>query len=344
MKKVNLKDLSKTEIDEFIESIGEKSFRADQIWNWLYIREVSTFEEMTNISKELRLKLSEKAYISSLKLIDQQTSKKTGTAKFLWELEDGLKIESVYIPERQRHTVCISTQVGCPLGCTFCATAKMGYKRNLKVSEIVNQVMAITKKIGRKPTNIVVMGMGEPFLNYNNLMKALYILNNMDGLAYSHRRITISTAGLVPQIIRYAKEEHQFKLAVSLHATTDKTRSAIMPINRKFPLEELMSALKEYTKNTKNRITFEYILIDQINDFPEDGKRLLKMVRNLPCKINLISYNASGNKQYSSSSPARVHAFSEAVSHLIAPVTMRLSKGDDIKGACGQLAGREKEF
>lgn len=339
--KTDLKNLSREELTVFVTELGEKPFRAEQIWNWLYARGVCDFQEMTNLSKSFRDRLAKSACIGHLHLEDRQESHKTGTVKYLWRLKDDITVESVYIPERSRHTICISTQVGCALGCDICATARIGFTRNLSVSEIVNQVTSVAEDIGRKPTNIVVMGMGEPFLNYDNLITALYILNSPDGLAISHRRITISTAGIVPQMYRYTEERHPFKLAISLHATTDTMRNRIMPINRKYPLKELMAAAKAYTRSAKNRLTFEYVLIDGINDSKENAQQLRKMLRAIPCKVNLISYNASGNSRYTASPPQRVRAFTEEIRYLLAPVTLRLSRGDDIKGACGQLAGEK---
>ncbi|MBN2415596.1 23S rRNA (adenine(2503)-C(2))-methyltransferase RlmN [bacterium] len=340
-RKTDLKSLSREGLTAFISGLEEKPFRAEQIWNWLYARGVSDFQHMTNLSKAFRERLETVACISRLELEDRQVSKKTGTVKYLWRLEDGREVESVYIPDGNRHTICISTQVGCALGCDICATARIGFTRDLTVSEIVNQVMDTAADMGRKPTNIVVMGMGEPFLNYDNLITALYIINSRDGLAVSHRRITISTAGIAPLIRRYAGEGHPFKLAISLHATTDSVRSRIMPINRKYPLKDLMAAAGVYARTARDRLTFEYVLIDGINDSKEDARRLRNMLRTIPCKVNLISYNAGGNSRYAASPPERVRVFTDEIRHLLAPVTLRLSRGDDINGACGQLAGKK---
>src|SRR4030042_3115115 len=242
MEQVNLKGLSRQELQDFVLSIGEKSFRAGQVWSWMYQKGAASFDEMTNISKDLRAEFKQLATISSLEEAGRRTSAVSQTVKFVWKLEDGRNIESVYIPEQDRRTVCISTQVGCAMGCVFCATGAMGFIRNLQVHEILDQIICITRIIGIKPTNIVAMGMGEPFLNYENVMKALDIINDPEGIAIGHRKITISTAGIVPGIMRYKKENRPYKLAISLNATTDTLRSRLMPVNRKYPVAALIDA------------------------------------------------------------------------------------------------------
>ncbi len=329
--------MSRQELDQFIADIDEKSFRAGQIWSWIYQKNLTSFDQMTNISQSLRTKIDRIAFISSLKLVNKTVSTRSKTEKFLWELGDGLRIESVYIPEGKRRTVCISCQVGCALKCRFCATGSMGFIRNLEVEEITDQVLSILREIGGKPTNIVVMGMGEPFLNVNNVIKALYILNHSDGMAIGHRKITISTAGIIPQLIRYAEEAHPFKLAISLNATTDPQRTYLMPINLKYPLHELLRTARIYTKKIKKRITFEYVLLKGINDTQADAHRLLGLLNGIPCKVNLIAYNPTGNR-FKAPDEDTIKHFAEAIRPLCAPVTTRLSKGDDIHAACGQLA------
>ena len=337
MQKRNLKGLSRQELDAFIAGIGEKHFRSSQIWSWMYFRGLTSFDGMTNLSKNLRSKLDGVATISSLKLIEKKTSSTSGTEKFLWELEDGLRLESVYIPEKRRRTVCISSQVGCGLGCRFCATASMGFVRNLYPHEIIDQVVSVGREVGEKPTNIVVMGMGEPLMNYDNVVKALNIINDAEGIAVSHRKITVSTAGIIPQLRRYTAEGHPYKLAISLNATTDAQRSKLMPVNRKYPLQELIRAARAYTHHMRRRLTFEYVLMKGVNDSPADAQRLLKLLKGIPCKVNLIAYNP-GRTGYARSDDERIQAFAESIRPLCAPVTLRLSRGDDIEGACGQLA------
>ncbi|MBN2030607.1 23S rRNA (adenine(2503)-C(2))-methyltransferase RlmN [bacterium] len=337
MKKTNLKSLSRQELDQLIADIDEKSFRAGQIWSWIYQKNVTSFNRMSNISQSLRTKLDRMAFISSLKLIHKTVSLRSNTEKFLWELEDGFRIESVYIPEGKRRTLCISSQVGCGLQCRFCATGSMGFRRNLETEEITDQVLSTYREMGEKPTNIVVMGMGEPFLNFDNVLKALVIINHSDGLAIGHRKITISTAGIIPQLIRYMKESHPFRLAVSLNATTDAQRTRLMPINKKYPLHQLLQTARTYTQKTKKRITFEYVLFKGINDTQADANRLLKLLKGMPCKVNLIAYNPTANP-FKTPDEDTIHHFAETIRPLCAPVTMRLSKGDDIQAACGQLA------
>lgn len=333
----NLLSCSRDEMRKYIEKIGEKSFRSDQLWTWIYNRGVLDFQSMTNLSRDFRSKLEKIAVIPSLKLIDKQESNLSGTKKFLWELKDGQNIESVYIPEKSRRTVCLSSQVGCALDCQFCATGKMGFIRNLDCHEICGQILTITREIGQKPTNIVIMGMGEPFLNYQNVIKALFIINDPEGIAIGQRKITISTAGIVPKLYEYADQGLPFKLAISLNATTDRQRTKLMPINRKYPIQDLIKAAKYYTIKQKKRITFEYVLIRGVNDSPEDALRLMTLVRGVPCKVNLIAYNSTRN-QYMRPDEEKIHAFAESIRTLRAPVTVRLSHGHDINGACGQLA------
>jgi len=337
MKKPILKGLSRKELIQFVTGLGEKSFRASQIWSWIYQKGANHFDEMSNISLPLRTRLNQSAAIGNLQLLSKQNSPASKTTKFLWGLEDGQRIESVYIPEGKRRTVCISSQVGCALKCGFCATGRMGFRRDLTAFEIIDQVLGIRRETGEQPTNIVVMGMGEPFLNYDNMIEALTIINDPEGIAVGHRKITISTSGIIPQIQRYTREGHPFKLAISLNATTDDQRSKLMPINKKYPLPDLLRAVKEYTSKSKKRVTFEYVLLKGVNDTDEDARRLLKLLSPIPCKVNLIAYNPTSNK-YQTPDEKRIEAFAELIRPLCAPVTLRLSKGDDIHAACGQLA------
>lgn len=335
--KNNLKGLSREELLQFVEKIGERSFRAGQLWSWIYQRGVTSFDEMTNISKEFRARLGSIAYIGSLKLKEEKQSKISGTRKFLWILEDGLKVESVYIPDGKRRTVCISTQVGCPLKCAFCATGSMGFIRNLQPNEIVDQVLSIQRSVGEKPSNIVLMGMGEPFLNYDNVIKALFIIKDPEGIAIGHRKITISTAGIIPGLKRYIQERQPFQLAISLNATKEAQRSQIMPINKSYPLRDLLHVARDYTKKSKKRLTFEYVLIKDVNDSLEDAKRLIRILHNIPCKVNLIAYNQTHNR-FVRPEEEQIQAFAVSIRKICSPITLRLSRGDDIQGACGQLS------
>jgi 23S rRNA (adenine2503-C2)-methyltransferase len=271
--------------------------------------------------------------------LEKKTQGTTSVVKYLWKCLDGALIESVYIPEGKRRTFCVSSQVGCTLGCAICATGRMGWKRNLHPGEITDQVVQMIRSLGLRPTNLVLMGMGEPLLNYKHVIKALHILNDPDGTAIGHRKITISTAGIVPVLKTYIKEKQPFKLAVSLNATTDRQRSVIMPVNRKYPLHELLRTIRTYTEVSKKRVTFEYVLIRDFNDTPEDAERLKKLIKSIPCKINLIACNPV-DKRFERPDEARIESFAEILRSLNAPVTLRLSKGNEIKGACGQLAVR----
>ncbi len=336
--KINLKNFSRKELTGFIRNSGEKSFRADQLWQWIYQKQVTTFSEMTNMAKSFQEKLLQTATIETLTLKDK-TESESGTVKFLWELNDGLAIESVYIPEGKRKTLCVSSQVGCTLRCCFCATGQLGFIRNLEPFEIIDQVLSVQRELQLSLSNIVMMGMGEPFLNYTRLLKALYVLNDSDGVALGHRKITISTAGIIPKLRQYTSERHPFKLAISLNATTQAQRENIMPVTRTYALNDLMSAAREYTKHSKKRITFEYVLLKDVNDSQEDIRRLKMMLKDIPCKLNIIAYNDT-NSEFMTPSKSRIKWFAESLKAIKAPVTVRLSKGDDIQGACGQLAAQ----
>jgi 23S rRNA (adenine2503-C2)-methyltransferase len=337
LRRVRLKTLDKSGLSEWIDSIGEKPYRGRQLWSWMYGKGASSFDDMTDLSKAFRLKLADLAELETLRLERETDSGLTGTRKFLWECGDGVRIETVFIPDADRRTVCVSSQAGCALGCAFCATGGMGFIRNLESWEIVEQVLGSRRITGIRPTNIVVMGMGEPFLNYENVLKAMDVLSDPAGPAIGHRRITISTAGIVPGIRRFTREGRPYKLAISLNATADAIRSKIMPVNRTYPMAGLLSAVKEYTGKTGKRVTFEYVLIRNVNDSMEDAERLLKLLKNLPCKVNLIPFNPGAGK-FQRPDDGRVSAFLEAIKPLASPVIVRMSRGTDISAACGQLA------
>jgi len=340
MKKMNLKGLTSDEIEHLVISQGEKRFRANQLFAWIYRRNALTFEEMTDISKGFRSKLNEVAEIGQLKLVRTVQSNLTKTQKFLFELPDGHRIETVLMEEELRLTACLSTQVGCALGCSFCATARLGFHRNLEAWEIVDQLLAVKRLSGKNPTNVVIMGMGEPFLNYENVIKACHLLNHPDGAAISHRKIVISTSGIVPRIVQYADEKQPFKLAISLNAPTGIQRSKIMPINKKYPLEKLMDAVKYYAQRSRLRVTFEYILLKGFNDRPEDAIQLKKLVQGLRCKINLIPLNPVHQRD-PQPDEVRINQFYAYFREFPAVVSVRWSKGTDIEAACGQLAARD---
>jgi len=357
MEKPNLKGLTLKELEQFATSVGEQKYRGRQLFDWLYAREAASFAEMTSLSKPFRAKLEAEARIDSLKLVEVQTSSEDGTAKYLFQLPDAKQFESVLIPprtafsgadarageEQTRMTLCVSTQVGCPLDCKFCATATMGFLRNLSAGEIIDQVIQVKKISGKKITNLVYMGMGEPLLNYEHSMNSAEIIAN--GLNIAAKRIAISTAGWVPGIRRMADEQRKMKLAVSLHSLDDDSRSELMPVNKRFPLGDLLDAVSYYYSKTRTRVTFEYILFDRWNDSDEDIKRLTKLSRTVPCKINIIPFHSiafTGMDRFAGSLRPTPHSrmteFVEQLRSAHATVFVRSNSGEDIDAACGQLA------
>lgn len=332
--KINLKGLWIEDLEKLLLDLGEKRYKANQLALWMYDKRATDFNQMTDLSKTLREKLSHIAYIDSIKLIQSQTSEIDFSEKFLFELKDREKIETVLMWEKDRVTVCVSTQVGCPLGCTFCATGKMGFKRNLTSGEIVDQIMALKD---HKITHVVLMGMGEPFLNYENVIKAIRIMNSELGLSFAANKITLSTAGIPEMIKKLADKPLKIKLAVSLNAPTDEKRDQLMPINKKHPLKALLEAVKYYTKKKKGRVTFEYVLIKDFNDSQKDALELSKLVQGIPCKINLIPYNSVPGLPFEKPSEEKVIAFRDYLFPRCPAVTLRKSKGGDMQPACGQL-------
>ena len=350
-KKIYLKDFRLSEIEDFIISLGEPKFRGKQIFNWMYDNLIYKFDEMGNLPKSLREKLDEVSQINTLKLISIQGSQSTDTKKYLFETYDGKKIESVIIPENGRRTLCISTQVGCPLDCKFCATGLMGYTRNLSTGEIIDQYLMTLKDLSPETiTNIVYMGMGEPMLNYSATEKSLKILLHDLGNKIGRTRITVSTSGIPKKIIELADSGTKVKLALSLHSCFDDIRDKIMPINIKYNLHENIEALKYYARTTKTKIMFEYIMLKGINDRDEDLKELIKFCRKLPSKVNLIPFNSIAhmvNGGFSAElEPTPLPRIKEFAAGLIEKeifVIRRNTQGDDIAAACGQLAIKEKQ-
>lgn len=320
-----------------LENIDEKKFRADQIFVWIYKKNVLAFEEMSNLSKNLRQKLDEEFDLSLLKVNKVAESPSDGTRKYLFELNDGNFIESVYMQEGDRVTLCISTMVGCPVRCPYCATGLMGFTRHLTTAEIVNQYLYINGKEDNPITNIVFMGMGEPFLNYDNAIKAAQIFNSPSGPAVSARKITISTCGIVPAINRFTKEEHKFKLAISLNGSNDEQRNIMVPINVKYSINTLLPTIKKYTHRSGQRVTFEYILVKDFNDSAEDAKRLKSMLSGFPCKLNVIPYNENSHCAFKAPDESGLNKFVKRLYNAPFAVTVRRSKGLDIAAACGQL-------
>lgn len=336
--KIEIKDLSVEELSILLKGMGKEQFRAKQIFKWLYKRDAATFEEMTDLSKDLRAQLPERFTLSRFPVKNIQTSK-DGTEKLLLELNDGNTVEIVLIPNaRQRLTLCISSQVGCSLRCTFCRTGMGGFVRNLTTGEITEQVMAATRHVGpdTRITNIVFMGMGEPLLNYDNVIKAIKIFYTNDGLNFSPRKITLSTVGLVPEMKRLGKDI-EVSLAISIHAGDNDTRTDLMPINRKYPLAMLLDACREYPLRKRGRITYEYLLINGINDSQADARQLAVLMSQLKSKINLIPFNPFEGCDFDRPSDARIEAFQKVLLDKGQFAIIRKSKGDDILAACGQL-------
>ncbi|MDL5055062.1 23S rRNA (adenine(2503)-C(2))-methyltransferase RlmN [Oscillatoria laete-virens NRMC-F 0139] len=346
----DLKSLLDTELQAWVGEQFEPHYRARQILDWVHKKRVKSIADMSNLPAALREKLAAQFAFAPLELVRKQGSADT-TQKFLWRLSDGQMVESVLIPanpalygERSdRHTLCVSSQVGCAYGCKFCASGLDGWKRNLDAGEIVGQVMAAEEHGGHKVNNIVFMGMGEPLANYDQLLKAIRIINAEWGVGIGARKMTVSTSGLVPQIRRLAEEPLQIRLAISLHGATNGTRDKIMPVNRKYPLEELLAACREYLRKKDQMITFEYILIDRVNDSPADADALGKICRNLKVKVNLIPYNSVDGLEWSRPPERAQIAFADKVRSYGVTATLRLEKGHDIDAACGQLRLKEMD-
>jgi 23S rRNA (adenine2503-C2)-methyltransferase len=341
--KKDIRLLSKAQLEEALLGFGEKKFRANQVYEWLWQRSATDFEDMSNLSKELRQKMKANFFMNPI-MEDKVQFSDDGTIKGRYRLHDGHLIEAVLIPVPvdNRFTVCVSTQVGCSLTCTFCATGRMGRIRNLDASEIYDQVVAINKqsieKFGHPLTNIVYMGMGEPLLTYSNVIKSVELIT--EGLNFSPKRITVSTAGIAKMIRKLADDNVKFNLALSLHAADDVKRNKIMPINEQNTLAVLVSALDYFYKKTKNRITFEYITFQNFNDTLEDAKNLVKICKRIPARVNIIEYNPIDNAPFEKSAEANIDRFAQYLRDNDVAVTVRKSRGKDIDAACGQLANK----
>ncbi|MCG8411988.1 MAG: 23S rRNA (adenine(2503)-C(2))-methyltransferase RlmN [Bacteroidales bacterium] len=338
--------LSLNEIKDFLLSNGEKAFRAKQIYEWLWTKPVSDFNDMTNLSKNLRYLLADKFTLNAVKVENMQISKDK-TIKLAFKLHDGMLVEGVLIPSENRTTACISSQVGCSLACEFCATAKMGFCRNLTAGEIYHQVvqiMNISKEKYNLPlSNIVLMGMGEPLLNYENVLKATEMISSEKGLAMSPQRITLSTAGLPRMIKKLADDNVKFNLAISLHSANNKKRSELMPVNRHNSLEDLSEAIVYFNDKTGTRVTFEYLLLGGINDSLADAKELAEYCKQFPIKINIIEYNSTNDARFVRASNENFDQFVTFLKSRNMVVNVRRSRGMDIAAACGQLAGKKKK-
>ncbi len=344
MEKVDLKNLSPSELVEFLGTFGKERYRSIQILRWFYQKGVESFDEMTNLSKRFRHELHQVSFISTLQPLHIEQAW-DGTKKYLFRLEDGNRIESVLIPDKKRLTLCLSTQVGCALGCRFCLTGKMGLKRNLTTSEILNQILAVRKILLAREsiTNIVLMGMGEPLANYQNTLKAIELMHHPDAFKFSSRRITLSTVGLLPELERLAKEKISFRLAISLNATDEETRSQMMPINRLYPLKKILALCKIFLLHPRTRITFEYVMVAGINDSSLDAKRLLRLLRGIPSKVNLIPLNEAPGIPFKKPLEEKVKQFQEILMEGGLTAIVRMSKGREISAACGQLQGKSSD-
>ncbi|GAB3289529.1 bifunctional tRNA (adenosine(37)-C2)-methyltransferase TrmG/ribosomal RNA large subunit methyltransferase RlmN [Pseudidiomarina tainanensis] len=345
-KKVNLLDLNREGMRAFFKELGEKPFRADQVMKWVYHYCVDDFDQMTNLNKVLREKLKQVAEIRAPEVRMQQQSS-DGTIKFAMTLFDGQDVETVWIPDRDRATLCVSSQVGCALECTFCSTAQQGFNRNLKVAEIIGQVWRVNKLLGafgdtgvKAVTNVVMMGMGEPLLNLNNVVPAMDLMLDDNAFGLSKRRVTLSTSGVVPALYKL-KEEIDVALAISLHAPNDELRNEIVPINKKYNIQEFLKASRDYIDGSKanKNITIEYVMLDHINDSMEQAAELAELLKDTPCKINLIPFNPFPGSDYGRSSNSRIDRFAKVLMEKGYIVVVRRTRGDDIDAACGQLVG-----
>jgi len=342
---VNLLGLNREELEQTLEGLGQKPFRARQLMRWIHHFGVSDFGNMTDIAKTLRDTLATHATVEVPRLLSEQTSA-DGTRKWLLELSPGNAIETVFIPEDDRGTLCISSQVGCALACTFCATGRQGFNRNLTTAEIIGQVWWANRALGRDPkgerviSNVVFMGMGEPLLNYDAVVKAIDILLDDFGYGLSRRRVTVSTSGVLPALERL-RERAPVALAVSLHAPTDALRDILVPINQKYPIKDLMAACRHYLEVApRDFVTFEYVLLDGVNDSEAQAHQLIACVADVSCKFNLIPFNPFPNSGYQRSRPDAVRRFRDILMQAGFVVTVRKTRGDDIDAACGQLAGQ----
>lgn len=336
---MNLVGLTQTELVSLASDLGEKPFRGKQLYRQIYHRKIYDLAGMTDLSQGFRDRLASDHSVETLQVQRRQDSS-DGTVKFLFRLADGEFIESVYIPEDHRETLCISSQVGCAVGCTFCLTAQMGFRRNLSAGEIVAQVLSAIRHqvLRREGFNVVFMGMGEPLYNYKNVMKAFRIMTDPAGMNLSHRRITVSTSGIVPVLERMQGEHPLPNLAISLNATTDSVRRLIMPVNDKWPLESLLDACRKFPLEPRRRITFEYVLLDGQNDRVEDARRLVRLLSGIPAKINLIPYNANPGLPHRRPGDDRVERFRRILVDSRVSAFVRRTRGHDISAACGQLA------
>ena len=343
--KVNLLNLAKPELQAFFTEIGEKPFRASQVMKWIYQFGVCDFDEMTNLSKSLREKLKQQAEIRPPEIVSEHRSL-DGTIKWVLRVDDLNCIESVFIPEADRATLCVSSQVGCALDCRFCSTAQQGFNRNLSVAEIIGQIWIANKAMGCEPredrviSNVVLMGMGEPLLNFDNVVNAMSLMLDDEAYGLSKRRVTLSTSGVIPALDRL-KEVSDVSLAVSLHAPNDELRNELVPLNRKYPIKDLLEACRRYLgDDARRKITFEYVMLAGVNDTDQHAHQLARLLKNVPSKVNLIPFNPFPRTTYQCSSQQRIDAFRDILYKYGLTTITRKTRGNDIDAACGQLAGQ----
>ena len=332
----NIKDYNLEELKKEFEEMGEKSFRAEQVFKWIYEEKVTSFDEMTNLSLNLREKLKQNYQMCVYKIIKKQESS-DGTKKYLFDVLDGNAIETVLMEYHHGYSICVSSQIGCKMGCKFCASTGIAFIRNLSSGEIVEQILAVERDQNIKISNVVFMGIGEPLDNYDNVVNAIRIINNPKGINIGARHISVSTSGLVPNIYKLAEEKIQCTLSISLHATTDEQRSKMMPVNNMYNIEELLKACKDYIKMTNRRISFEYALAKDNNDNLEDAKRLVNLLKGMLCHVNLIPINKIENGKFDKSSNQNIIKFRDYLNEHGIVATIRRELGSDIDAACGQL-------
>jgi 23S rRNA (adenine2503-C2)-methyltransferase len=337
VKILQIKNLLLEELQTYLESLNIPRYRANQIFNWIYQKKVIKWEEMTNLPGELGRQMAVLGVELSAVTVDSCITADDGTTKFLFELPDHERVESVFIPETERNTVCFSTQAGCGMGCAFCATGKNGLTRNLTTAEIVDQIVRVEALTGKRLTNLVAMGQGEPLANYDALLKAIRVINHSQGLGIGARRITISTCGIVPAILKLATEPFQVNLAISLHAADDSLRNQLLPINKSYPLNKLMDASRVYIKATGRRITYEYTLIDGVNDRLCDRENLIKLLTGMLCHINLIPFNQIPDTKFTRSKAEIIKKFALVLNQAGIETTIRKERGSILTAACGQL-------
>ena len=332
----NIKDYNLDSLKEEFVNMGEKSFRAEQVFKWLYVDKVKEFDEMTNLSLELREKLKQNYTICNFNILQKQESK-DGTIKYLFDILDGNAIETVLMSYHHGYSICVSSQIGCKMGCKFCASTGINFVRNLTSGEIVEQILAVEQDTGIRISNVVFMGIGEPLDNYENVVNAIHIINNPKGLNIGARHISVSTSGLVPNIYRLADENIQCTLSISLHATNNEKRSSMMPVNNIYPIQELIKACKDYIKKTNRRISFEYALAKDNNDNLDDAKELVNLLKGMLCHVNLIPINKIENGEFTKSTNENIIKFRDYLNDHGIVATIRRELGSDIDAACGQL-------